>query len=36
MPFECNGFIDGFKYLGFPLKPNEYGKNDWEWLVEKN
>jgi hypothetical protein len=24
---------DGLKYLGFTLKPNGYGKNDWTWLL---
>ena len=25
----------GFKYLGFCLKPNNYLKKDWTWLIEK-
>jgi hypothetical protein len=24
-----------FKYLGFLLKPNKYGKRDWSWLLER-
>lgn len=28
-------FYDGFKYLGFPLKPNGYGIQDWGWMVAK-
>ena len=26
---------DGFKYLGFHLKPNDYQKLDWKWLIGK-
>ena len=26
---------DGFKYLGFFLKPNSYGFQDWIWLYKK-
>ena len=25
----------GLKYLGFSLKPNNYLKKDWVWLIEK-
>jgi hypothetical protein len=25
----------GMKYLGFPLKPNNYRVNDWMWLIKK-
>ena len=26
---------EGLKYLGFHLKPNDYRKTDWMWLLEK-
>jgi len=26
---------EGLKYLGFQLKPNDYRKIDWMWLIEK-
>ena len=26
---------DGFKYLGFHLKPNSYTFKDWMWLYKK-
>jgi len=26
---------EGLKYLGFHLKPNDYKKPDWMWLLEK-
>jgi hypothetical protein len=26
---------EGLKYLGFQLKPNDYRKFDWLWLIEK-
>jgi hypothetical protein len=25
----------GLKYLGFFLKPNQYKKCDWQWLIAK-
>jgi hypothetical protein len=25
----------GMKYLGFPLKSNNYRVNDWMWLIKK-
>ena len=25
----------GLKYLGFSLKPNDYRKMDWYWLIDK-
>lgn len=34
-PFISIHFNEGFKYLGFPLKPNGYGRKDWEWLIYK-
>lgn len=29
---HCN---EGFVYLGFRLKPNKYGINDWDWLIDR-
>lgn len=26
---------EGIKYLGFKLKPNDYRKTDWMWLIVK-
>jgi hypothetical protein len=26
---------EGLKYLGFVLKPNDYRKEDWKWLLKK-
>jgi hypothetical protein len=34
-PFEQQPFDDGLKYLGFHLKPNNYKKEDWSWLIAK-
>jgi len=34
-PFETKSIEDGLKYLGFNLKPNNYKKSDWLWLLEK-
>jgi hypothetical protein len=34
-PFPLLDFNDGVKYLGFYLKPNNYGKVDWNWLLGK-
>jgi hypothetical protein len=34
-PFTHQDFTDGLKYLGFHLKPNNYLKNDWKWLISK-
>jgi hypothetical protein len=25
----------GIKYLGFYLKPNDYSKRDWGWMITK-
>jgi len=33
--FQHLGFNDGFKYLGFNLKPNNYGKEDQRWLLSR-
>ena len=34
-PYICVTPDAGFKYLGFCLKPNNYLKKDWMWLIEK-
>ena len=34
-PFLRVTLDDGLKYLGFFLKPNNYLKKDWTWLIEK-
>jgi len=34
-PFPLTNFDMGFKYLGFHIKPNNYYKKDWMWLVTK-
>ena len=34
-PFNLVGIDEGLKYLGFCLKPNDYHKHDWNWLIEK-
>jgi len=34
-PFPTIDFSKGIKYLGFHLKPNDYWKNDWRWLLDK-
>ena len=34
-PFSTSGIDEGLKYLGFCLKPNDYRKQDWNWLIEK-
>ena len=33
--FQALILEEGFKYLGFFLKPNKYGKGDWHWLIAK-
>jgi hypothetical protein len=33
--YEQKPFDEGMKYLGFHLKPNNYRKEDWAWLIEK-
>lgn len=32
---RCAPLEMGFKYLGFHLKPNNYGIKDWTWMIEK-
>ena len=34
-PFNIQRLDGGLKYLGFFLKPNDYRKQDWVWLLEK-
>ena len=34
-PFNMEGLDVGLKYLGFCLKPNDYQKQDWKWLLDK-
>lgn len=34
-PFSRQRIDEGFKYLGFNLKPNSYGYGDWLWMVKK-
>jgi hypothetical protein len=34
-PFEIRALDDGLKYLGFNLKPNDYRKEDWKWILKK-
>jgi hypothetical protein len=33
--FERKTLDDGLKYLGFLLKPNDYRKEDWKWILKK-
>jgi hypothetical protein len=35
VPITCIEFEQGFKYLGFYLKPNKYHFEDWLWLYKK-
>ena len=34
-PVLMSPLDDGFKYLGFKLKPNSYSTQDWMWLYKK-
>jgi len=34
-PYSHHLLEDGLKYLGFKLKPNDYQKQEWKWLLEK-
>ena len=34
-PFSRQGLDENFKYLGFNLKPNGYGKKYLKWLLAK-
>ena len=33
--YQISPVEEGFKYLGFTLKPNCYSFQDWVWLVKK-
>eukprot|EP00253_Pinus_taeda_P019430 PITA_19430 len=35
LPFQPSTLELPFKYLGFWLKPNDYKKEDWNWLIAK-
>ena len=34
-PYRLEDLDGGLKYLGFCLKPNDYQKQDWKWLLDK-
>ena len=34
--FQSQDLDAGVKYLGFFLKPNDYRRKDWVWLLAKN
>ena len=33
-PYNFGSIEEGFKYLGFIIKPNGYGPKDWEWMLK--
>ena len=35
IPVSITPMNEGFKYLGFQLKPNAYSSQDWVWLYKK-
>ena len=35
IPMPISPLNEGFKYLGFKLKPNAYSSQDWVWLYKK-
>jgi hypothetical protein len=35
LPFQVFDLDEGLKYLGFQLKPNDYRKMNWLWLIAK-
>jgi hypothetical protein len=35
LPFDVRSVDEGFKYLGFYIKPNCYNRADWLWLEKK-
>ena len=35
IPYQITPVEEGFKYLGFKLKPNCYSFQDWVWLFKK-
>jgi hypothetical protein len=34
-PFPSHELNEGLNYLGYRIKPNNYGLKDWGWLVSK-
>ena len=34
-PLKMNQIDEGVNYLGFYIKPNNYKKTDWRWLIRK-
>ena len=34
-PYDLKMFDEGLKYMGFIIKPNNYKKVDWNWLIAK-
>ena len=34
-PVPVTDLLEGIKYLNFHLKPNDYIKSDWKWLIGK-
>lgn len=34
-PYKWKNLDEGFTYLGFHLKPNNYLREDWSWLLKK-
>jgi hypothetical protein len=35
LPFRVFDLDEGLKYLGFQMKPNDYWKTDWRWIIAK-
>jgi hypothetical protein len=35
IPYQWGNLEEGLKYLGFIINPNNYKKEDWQWLVGK-
>jgi hypothetical protein len=33
--YDYKYLLEGFKYLGYFLKPDNYKAEDWQWLIEK-
>ena len=34
LPSKMEHIDEGFKYLGYRLKPTSYGTKDWRWLTK--